>query len=266
MADMTSDQGSTGFRVDWLPAIRTVGTDRPWEWLAQGWRDLCAAPLISAAYGLLAVASSYLLLAGLAGGGLHFLILPMAAGFMLVGPLFAVGLYETSRRLSRGEPATLGTVIGAYRRNGAQIAGIGVALLVVFIAWVRLALLLFMLFFSMEPPPLDLLVERIFFSDVTLPFLFTGTLFGAVMAAAVFSISVVAIPMLLDRETDVFTAMATSIKAVRENPRSMLVWAALIALFTAAGLATAFIGLAIAFPLIGYASWHCYKDTVGAAR
>ncbi|NYZ12406.1 DUF2189 domain-containing protein [Azospirillum sp. RWY-5-1] len=267
MVDVTSHHHHLAEpRASWLPRIRTVGTDRPWVWLAAGWRDMLAAPLISLAYGLLAVVSSFVLVAGLAMYGMHYLVLPMAAGFMLIGPVLAVGLYETSRRLERGEHAGLWPVVMAYRQNGTQIAAIGLALMVVFFAWIRLAFLIFMLFFSMEPPPLDLLVERIFFSEVTLPFLITGTVAGGFMAAAVFSMSVVAIPMLLDRDCDAFTAMATSITAVRENPRTMLVWAALIALFISAGLATGFVGLLIAFPLIGHASWHAYRDVVSGDR
>lgn len=246
-----------------LPRARHIDTERPWAWLAAGWRDMCAAPLVSAFYGVLAVVSSFVLVAGLAVMDMQYLALPMAAGFMLVGPVLAVGLYEASRLLERGEPVTPHAVLGAYQRNGAQIAGMGVVLMLALLAWIRVALLIFAIFYSSAPPALDQLVERIFFSAETIPFLLTGTAVGAVIAAAVFAISVVALPMLLDRETDLFTAMTTSADAVRRNGKAMLVWAALIALFTAAGIATAFLGLAIAFPLIGHASWHCYRDVAG---
>lgn len=245
------------------PRVRTIDTERPWAWLAAGWRDMCAAPLVSAFYGMLVVLSSFVLVAGLAMLEMHYLVLPLAAGFMLVGPVLAVGLYESSRLLERGEPVTPHAVLGAYHRNGAQIAGMGLVMMLALLAWVRVALLVFALFYSSAPPALDQLVDRIFFSAETIPFLLTGTAVGAVIATAVFAISVVSLPMLLDRETDIFTAMATSAEAVRQNGRAMLVWAALIALFTAAGIATAFVGLAIAFPLIGHASWHCYRDLVG---
>jgi len=261
MVDLTTHTpAATAHRA--TPRVRTVGTERPWVWLAAGWRDMCAAPVASAFYGLLAVASSFLLVAGLAMGELHYLILPMAAGFMLAGPVLAVGLYETSRLLERGERVTAAAVLGAYRRNATQIAGIGFVLMLALLAWIRVAFLVFAIFFASEPPALDQLVTHIFFSAQTIPFLVTGTLVGAVIATAVFAIAVVSLPMLLDRDTDVFTAMATSVETVRQNPHTMLVWAALIALFTAAGLATGFVGLAIAFPLIGHASWHCYRDLV----
>ncbi|HYG90556.1 MAG TPA: DUF2189 domain-containing protein [Azospirillum sp.] len=263
MADIITHRRPTAAPPSTLPRVRTVDTERPWIWLAAGWRDMCAAPLISGFYGLLAVASSFMMVAGLAMLELHYLVLPMAAGFVLVGPVLAVGLYETSRLLERGERVTPVAVLGAYRRNGAQIAGMGMVLMLALLAWIRIALLLFAMFYSSAPPALDQLVDRIFFSAETIPFLLTGTALGAVIATTVFAISVVSLPMLLDRDTDVFTAIATSVEAVRRNPRTMLVWAALIALFTAAGLATAFIGLALAFPLIGHASWHCYRDLVG---
>lgn len=240
-----------------------IATERPWLWLAAGWRDMLAAPLVSAFYGGLAVLSSFVLVAALSVAELHYLVLPLAAGFMLLGPVLAVGLYETSRLLERGEPVTPHAVLGAYRRNASQVAGMGVVLMLALLAWIRVAFLVFAIFYSSSPPALDQLVDRIFFSSETIPFLLTGGALGAVIATAVFAISVVALPMLLDRETDIFTAMAASAQAVRRNPRAMLVWAALIALFTAAGMATAFLGLAIAFPLIGHASWHCYRDLIG---
>lgn len=268
MVDMTSFRGSVQQpkTTAFLPPIRAVDTDRPWVWLSAAWRDMIAAPFISFGYGALAVISSFVLVAGLAMAGMEYLILPLAAGFMLLGPLFAVGLYETSRLLELGERPTLGKVAAAYRRNGMQIGGIGLVLMMALLAWIRVAFLIFALFFSAEPPAFDQLVDRIFFSAQTIPFLLTGTVFGAVIAAGVFSIAVVSIPMLLDRDTDVFTAMATSVAVVRENIRPMLVWAFLVALFTAAGMVTGFLGMAVALPLIGHASWHCYRDLVGRAQ
>lgn len=265
MVDMTSFRGSVQQpqATAFLPPVRAVDTDRPWVWLSAAWRDMMAAPLVSFGYGALAVISSFVLVAGLAMENLEYLILPMAAGFMLLGPLFAVGLYETSRLLELGERPTLGKVAAAYQRNGMQIGGIGLVLMMALLAWIRVAFLIFALFFSAEPPAFDQLVDRIFFSAQTIPFLLTGTMFGAVIAAGVFSIAVVSIPMLLDRDTDVFTAMATSVAVVRENVRPMLVWAFLVALFTAAGMVTGFLGMALALPLIGHASWHCYRDLVG---
>ncbi|AWK87101.1 DUF2189 domain-containing protein [Azospirillum thermophilum] len=265
MADITSLHGNTPGQTagSFLPPVRAVDTQRPWVWLAAAWQDMTQAPVISFAYGLLAVISSFVLVAGLAMQEMEYLILPLGAGFMLLGPMFAVGLYEASRLLEQGQRPTMTAVIGAYRRNGVQVAGIGLVLMLAMLAWIRVAFLIFALFFSSEPPAFDQLVDRIFFSAETIPFLLTGTIFGGIIATAVFSVAVVSIPMLLDRDTDVFTAMATSVAVVRENAGPMAVWAFLITLFTAAGMVTGFLGLALAFPLIGHASWHAYRDLVG---
>lgn len=268
MVDIMSDH-SASYRADparlglsTLPRVRQVGTERPWVWLEAAWNDLRAAPQIAALYGIIAVVSSLMLTVGLSQSGLLYLLLPLAAGFMLLGPIFAVGLYEASRLIEQGERPTLTRIAFAYRRNTMQIAGIGMTLMLAMLAWIRVAFLIFALFFSTRPPAFDQLIDHLFFSAQTVPFLLTGTLVGGVIATIVFSISVVAIPMLLDRQTDIFTAMATSVSVVRANPKPMLLWAFLITLFTAAGIVTGFLGLALALPLIGHASWHCYRDLV----
>lgn len=244
------------------PAIRTVGLDRPWAWLSAGWRDFAAAPHVSLTYGIALVCVSFLLVAGLSMVGLFYLVLPLTLGFMLVAPVLAVGLYESSRRLAAGEPTTITAAMTAIRRNPTQIAYLGVALLALLIFWVRVAFLVFMMFFSYQPPTLDGFVDTVFFSASSIPFLITGTLIGAAFAAVAFAMTAVSIPMLLDRQTNVFHAIVTSFRAVMHNWKTMAGWAGLIVLFTAAGLATAFIGLALALPLIGHATWHAYKDLV----
>jgi uncharacterized membrane protein len=245
-----------------IPHIRRVGLDRPWAWLAAGWNDFSQAPVVSLSYGLALVAVSYMLVLGLSSIGLFYLVLPMVAGFMLVGPIVAVGLYEVSRLHNLGREAGLGDAFRAYGRNGGQISAIGLALMLMLLFWVRIALLIFALFFSYQPPTLEGFVSTVFFTEQGLIFLVVGSAVGGIIACAVFAISALSIPMLLDRDTDLFTAIFTSVQGVMINWKTMVGWAGLIVLFTAAGLATAFIGLALALPLIGYASWHAYKEIV----
>ncbi|MBI1208933.1 MAG: DUF2189 domain-containing protein [Azospirillum sp.] len=247
-------------------SIRTVGNDRPWVWLAAGWRDLSRAPQVSLSYGAIAVAISFLLAAGLGSLGVSYLILPMAAGFMLVAPVLGAGLYETSRRHELGQPVALGDAFGAYRRNRSSLIAIGLILMLALLAWIRIALLIFALFFADLAPAHELFLDRVFYSGLTIPFLVTGTAAGFFLAAVVFSISVVSIPMLIDRNVGTMAAISASVTAVRCNPVTMIFWAGLITLFTAAGLATGFVGLALALPLIGHASWHAYRDVVADAR
>ncbi|MGI9501169.1 MAG: DUF2189 domain-containing protein [Geminicoccaceae bacterium] len=245
--------------------VRKVPLDRPWAWLAKGFSDLRRAPAVSLGYGVLFVAAGYLLTAGLWALGWLYLTLPLVAGFLIVGPLFAVGLYEISRRLQTGEAVSFGTAFAAWQRNGSQIGLMGIALLLLMFAWLRLAVLIFMLFFGLEPPSLDQLVQQTLLSPDALPFLIIGTAVGAVLAMLAFAISAISIPLLLDRpDANVFTAIVTSIEAVKTNPSAMLFWAALIVLFVGAGLATFLLGLIITLPLIGHASWHAYRDLTGA--
>lgn len=242
--------------------IRTVTVDHPWRWLSAGWLDMCAEPAYSYAYGAAFTAVGYLLLFGLHRHDASYLILPLAFGFALVGPAAAVGLYEVSRRFDRGLEIRFADVMGAVRRNPAQIALVGLFLLLVFLAWVRLAMLEFMLFFGAAPPSLDHLLEAVL-SSAALPFLAVGTLTGAVLAAVVFAMTAIAVPMLVDRpECDAVTAILTSLEAVRRNWRPMALWAFLVAFFTLFGLALLFIGLALTLPLLGHASWHAYRDLV----
>jgi uncharacterized membrane protein len=245
-----------------IPHIRRVGLDRPWAWLAAGWNDFSQAPVLSLSYGLAMVAISYMLVLGLSSIGLFYLVLPMVAGFMLVGPIVAVGLYEVSRLHNMGREARLSDAFGAFSRNAGQISAIGLVLMLMLLFWVRVALLIFALFFSYQPPTLEGFVNTVFFTKQGLVFLVVGSAVGGMIAAAVFAITALSIPMLLDRDTDLFTAISTSVRGVMANWQTMAGWAGLIVLFTAAGLATAFIGLALALPLIGYASWHAYKEIV----
>jgi uncharacterized membrane protein len=133
----------------------------------------------------------------------------------------------------------------------------------VYVVWVQLAFLLFMLFFGGQPlPPASEFVAALLLTGHGLSLLVTGTIVGGVLAALVFAISVISVPLLMTRRVDAVTAIATSVTAVWLNPRPMALWAGLIAAFMALGLASLFVGLIIAFPLIGHATWHAFRDVV----
>ena len=245
-----------------VPSVRRIAADRPWEWLAAGWRDLRRAPAISLGYGLAFTLAGMLLTLAVARVRLWHLVVPLAAGFMLVGPILAVGLYEVSRRLEQGRTVRPRDALCAWRRNGSQIGLLALALTLFLLAWVRLATLLFALFYGDSPPGLQTFLHDVLFAPRALQFFVLSTAIGAVLAALVFAISAVSIPLLLDRETDVITAIGASLAAVRRNPEAMAVWAGLIALFVGAGLVTAYLGLILALPLIGHATWHAYRDLI----
>jgi uncharacterized membrane protein len=244
------------------PRVNKIPLDRPWVWLSRGWIDLQHAAGVALLYGGLLVVASFTVTAALLYAGMIYLLLPVAAGFFLVAPVVATGLYEVSRRHELGREVTLADVLGACRRNATQIALLGLILMLIHLFWVRIATLLFALFFQASNPGWGGMIDAVLFSPVSLPFLVTGTVMGFILAAVSFALSAVSIPMLLDREVNVFTAIATSWTAVTTNWKPMALWAVLIVFFTGIGLATFYLALAVTVPLIAFASWHAYRDLV----
>lgn len=247
-----------------LPRILHVDRGEPWRWLALGWDDLMTTPVFSIGFGAVYAVVGLAILFMLLAYEQFFWVLPLAGAFFIFGPVTAVGLYHLSRQRAEGRSIDLNDALTAWRHNPTQILFIGVILLLINLFWVRAAALIFFLFFNDAPPRpeigymLDVLV-----SAQALPFLTTGTLVGLVLAVITFSLTVIAIPLLLDRrDSNVVIAMAASVTAVRENPWTLGIWAWLIVLFVGAGIAAGFIGLAVTLPLIGHASWHAYKATI----
>lgn len=242
--------------------LRKVSVEDSARWLASGWADLRRSPGVSLLCGGTFAILGAALFVLLGQAGLGSLVLPLAAGFLLVGPIAAMGLYEVSRRQERGQPPTTGAACMAWRHNGAEIALFGLGLTLAFLAWIETALLLFALFFHAAPPPLENFLRALVVSPAAVPLLIIGSAIGGAIAAAVFAASVVALPMLLDRKVTAFAAAATSIAAVRLNWQVMVGWGAVIALLVGAGIATFFVGLVVALPLAGHASWHAYRGMV----
>lgn len=245
------------------PQIRRVPVDRPWVWLAAGWRDIVAAPGPSLAYGLIPVVAGWLAILLMLWLDLPYLMLPLSAGFFFVGPFIAVGLYEISRRLELNHVVDGETTLLAWRRNPEQIALMGVLLLLFHLAWMRAAQLLFAIFEWRTVPSWDRFMDLVWTSSKSLPFLALGVGIGAVLAAAVFAIGAFSIPYLLDRRTsNMFEAIATSVAAVRLNLRPMLLWALLIVFLVALGMVPGLLGLVVTLPLVAHATWHAYRDIV----
>ena len=157
------------------PVVQEVGLERPWTWLACGWQDLLKAPSVSLSYGAVFVVGSFLLTWGLVLVDVFYLILPLAAGFMFAGPILAVGFYDVSRRLAVGKPATLASALTAWRVNTGQFLLMGLLLMLFLLAWIRIATLIFALFFGMTAPTWDYFIYEVFLSFENFPFLVTGT-------------------------------------------------------------------------------------------
>ncbi len=257
--------GPTSRRLVVAPgiAVRRVAFDAPWDWLAAGWRDLWRTPAVSLGYGLAFAIVSAGLTVGLWSAGLQSLILALAGGFMLIGPLLAVGLYRISKKLETGEVATFSDIMASKRECMTRLGFFGVILLLVFMVWMQLAFLLFMLFSGGQglPPPEEF-VHMLLFTSNGLGLLVVGSAVGAALALFVFTISAVSVPLLMERDVDVVTAISTSANAVIHNPQALLLWAALVAGFMVLGILTLFAGLILAFPLVGHATWHAYRALV----
>lgn len=246
-----------------VPKIRRITGDNPWQWLSAGWRDMQGALVPSLFYGLVFVLAGYVLTALVWVIEAFSLVLPLAAGFMLIGPILCVGLYDISRRLETGRPVSIRDSLDAWRPNMSQIALMGLALTLFLIVWIQFAILIFALFFSDSPPrPEPLFLLDVFVSARSLPFLAIGTLLGGILAAVVFSISAISLPLLLDRDANVVSAIAASVEAVRLNFWPMMLWAWLIVIFVGFGIASFYLGLVVTLPLIGHATWHAYRDLV----
>jgi uncharacterized membrane protein len=253
---------ASGARPDAGPLIREIGLDAPWEWLASGWRDLLTAPRISLAYGAVFVLASAFLTVGLWKLDMIYLLPPLGGGFLLLAPTLCFGLYETSRKLGEGRRPSFADIAGALSRARGQLSLMTGMLVVLFYLWLHMAVLIFLLFHGMAAPHPANFIEEVFFHPRSVAFLFAGTGAGLVIAGIVFAVSAVSIPMLLDRDCGVVTAVQASVNAVTRNWLPMALWAFLIVSAVGLGFATLFAGLIVTVPLIGHATWHAYKGVI----
>jgi uncharacterized membrane protein len=244
------------------PKIRSASLDGPWAWLAAGWTDFRRAGLYSLVYGVVFVAAIYVMTIGLWLGGLSAWIPVAAGGLALTGPLLATGLYDISRRLESGAPLTWGFVAKTRLPAPGQMAMLGFALCLIFMVWLRAAQLIFAFFVQGDYPPLADFSTYVLGTRDGLELLAIGTAVGACLAFTAFVVSAISAPMLLDRDIDVVTAIITSFNVLKRQPGLMLLWAWIVAVLIAVGAATAFLGLIIAFPVLGHTAWHAYRGLV----
>ncbi|MBV8169506.1 MAG: DUF2189 domain-containing protein [Alphaproteobacteria bacterium] len=229
-------------------------------WLAAGWRDLCVQPASSLLYGVLVFGVSAAMVAGLLELGWDFILFPAFAGFMVVGPILAIGLYEKSRRLAAGRTVTLADMLLVRPASGMHILFTGVLLCLLWLAWMRAAVIVYALFFGLVPfPGLDNVASLLITTSIGAAMLVVGSLVGALFAAFAFAVSVFAIPRLLEDHADALTAMGTSMALTWNNLPVMLTWGAIVFGLFAVCLATGLLGLIVVFPLLGHGTWHAYR-------
>lgn len=262
VAESESLSGAAGARPLGFP-VRRVPLDAPWDWLSAGWRDLCAMPYASLAYGAVFCAAAWILLLVLNALEATTMIPVLAAGFLLIAPVLAAGLYQMSRLRQAGEAVTVRKVFNACMPAVGRLGFFGIVLFFAFFLWVELAFLILSLFLGeVALPDTSEFVHTLLFTNAGLGLLIVGTITGGMLAAMVFSISSVAVPLLLVKDVDAVTAMATSVRAVSLNTGAMLLWAALIAGYMVLGFLTLFVGLVVIFPLLGHATWHAFRGLV----
>ena len=247
-----------------VPDINEVDASDLRASLALGWRDFRRAPLYGLVFSAVYVLGGLLITFAMTTKGQVWWTLPASAGFPILGPFIACGFYEISRRLEAGEPLRAGAIFGVIFRpkQNSGIPAMAAVIVVYFLFWNFLSHMIFALFLGNAVMTNVSSSLAVFLSPEGLMMLGFGTLVGAAFATLLFSLTVVSLPMLLDREVDFVTAMLTSFALVQANPRVMLGWGALIGLCLFLGMLPGFLGLFVVLPLFGHASWHLYRRAI----
>lgn len=262
MSDMTAESVATTIAPP-DPVVREITVDDISAALAAGLRDFRAAPAFGLVFGGIYAVGGILLFLTVAELDLMFLAYPMAAGFAIIAPLVAVGLYEVSRILEAGEKPTWSAVLAAIPHHGQRELGY-MALVAVFglIVWVYAAGFLYAVFFGLQAQSFSEMVSAVVSTPRGIAFFVLGNLLGALIALALFSVSVVSYPMLLDRDVDFVTAMITSIRAVVTSPGPLVGWGIFIGTILGIAILPMFLGLFVVLPMLGHATWHLYRRVV----
>jgi len=240
---------------------RQLPTSTAMMWLKAGWSDFkdhnMEASLI---YGIVVTVLSMLIVAGLFVLKIDYILFPVLAAFMVVGPALAIGLYEKSRRIETNERVSIGSMLSVKAKSKGQILFVGLILMLWTLLWLRAGVLLYALFFGMhEFPGIGGIVDLILTTPSGWGLLITGTLFGGLFAGFAFAIGVIAVPMLLNEKTDAFTAMGSSIALTWHNLPVMMAWGSIVLGLFVLCLLTGLLGMIVFFPVVGHATWHVYK-------
>lgn len=234
------------------------------DWLAAGWGNLRRNPGPSLAYGVFVTVLSYAVLAGLWAVGLMYLVLPAIAGFLIVGPFIAIGLYEKSRRREQGEASSLRDMVLVRPASGLQLAYAGLLLGLLVLFWLRTAHLLYALFFGYAAvPTVGDASMQVFQTPTGWALLIVGTLLGGLFAGFAFSLSLFSVPMLMAERRDALTAMGLSFASTMQNLGPCLAWGAIVAIGMALSVATGLLALIVVFPVLGHGTWRAWRAIHG---
>ena len=251
-----------------MPTVNKVTSHDIKASLKAGFSDFLARPLMSGFFGLFYAVFGILFVWSLVWLGKIWMIIPAVVGFPLVAPFAAAGLYEMSRRLQKGESfgwSEILTVMASQRKR--EMGWMAFVTLFIFWVWMyQVRLWLAIILKDASFSGFDGFLNTVFFTPEGWTFLAIGTCVGAFLSAVLFTVTVVSMPMLLDRETNFVSAMLTSIRVVTQNPVVMLTWAAIIAITMLLSLVPAFLGLIFTLPILGHTTWHLYQRAVPPAE
>ena len=241
------------------PVLRDIGLSAPLRWVNRGFHDMLAAPVASLFYGCVLATMGYLLTC-FYGGAVG---LALTTGFLLIGPFFAVGLYDISRQIEHHQSASLVVTLSVWRENLPAIGFYALILMLSLAVWMRVSVVLIALFIPSGVESLSDLIKALMRTPDAWVFPLVYMTVGAALAAFSFASSAVALPVLRDHpNADAISAMIISFQVIRRNPRPLMLWALIIVAMTTAGFITWFVGLVVTVPLIGHATWHAYRDTL----
>ena len=242
-----------------MPVIRRLDTKAPLNWLQRGWQDMLATRFKGCFYGLIFVLMGYAILWVYATK--WQLTMGLVGGFFLMGPFLCTGIYDLSRQQEKHGKASLIKSLTCWSRNLSGLAFFAIILTFVMIVWARVSLILFALVSTTSFPTVKGVLSMIFTIDNP-QFLLLWAGVGFIFASLVFAVGVIAAPMMLDRKSDTFMAIFSSVRSLHANPRPLYLWAFLVVVIIGLSLAANFIPLLITAPLIGHATWHAYRDLV----
>lgn len=245
------------------PVVRRITVADIADAFGQGLRDFQAAPIYGLAFGAFYAAGGMLILGCLTALHMVYLAYPLAAGFALLGPFVALGLYEVSRQRESGRKPSLLQMIGLVRSRS-ELGWMAFVTLFLFVIWMYQIRLLIALFLGIGASfgSLQEFISAVLTTNEGLVFLAVGNCIGAALALVLFSLTVVSFPLLLDRDVDFVTAMITSVRAVVTSPLPMIGWAATIVLLLAISALPYFLGLIVTLPVLGHTTWHLYRKIV----
>lgn len=248
------------------PIVRPVTVADIADAFGQGLRDFQAAPAYGLAFGAFYAAGGMLILACLTALHMVYFAYPLAAGFALLGPFVALGLYEVSRQREAGRKPSVMQIAGLIRSRS-ELGWMAFVTLFLFVIWMYQVRLLIALFLGIGASfgSLQEFISVVLTTNEGLVFLAVGNCVGAALALVLFSLTVVSFPLLLDRDVDFVTAMITSVRAVVASPLPMIGWAATIVLLLAVSALPYFLGLVVTLPILGHTTWHLYRKIVAPA-